>query len=37
MNKRAFTISDQIALLKERGMTFHNEAQAHSLLKNISY
>ena len=37
MNKPAYTISDQIALLKHRGMTFRNEAQAHDLLKNISY
>ena len=37
MNKPAYTISDQIALLKQRGMAFRNEAQAHDLLKNISY
>jgi len=37
MDKPAYTISDQIALLKKRGMTFRNEAQAHELLKNISY
>ena len=37
MNKPAYTISDQIALLKQRGMTFRNEQQAYELLKNISY
>jgi abortive infection bacteriophage resistance protein len=37
MNKPTYTISDQIALLKQRGMTFRNEAQAYDLLKNISY
>ncbi|MCL2727807.1 MAG: Abi family protein [Bacteroidales bacterium] len=37
MDKPAYTISEQIALLKQRGMTFRNEAQAHNLLKNISY
>jgi abortive infection bacteriophage resistance protein len=37
MNKPTYTISDQIALLKQRGMLFHDEAQAYSLLKNISY
>jgi abortive infection bacteriophage resistance protein len=37
MNKPAYTISDQIALLKQRGMTFSNEAQTQHLLKNISY
>jgi len=37
MSKPAYTISDQIALLKERGMTFRNEAQAYDFLKNISY
>ena len=37
MNKPAYTISDQIALLKQRGMTFSDETQAHDLLKNISY
>ena len=36
-NKPAYTISDQIALLKQRGMLFRNETQAHHLLKNISY
>jgi len=37
MNKPAFTISDQIALLKQRGMSFRNETQAYDRLKNISY
>ena len=37
MNKPAYTISDQIALLKQRGMMFRDEANAHILLKNISY
>ena len=37
MTKPAYTISEQIALLKQRGMTFGNEAQAYELLKNISF
>ena len=37
MNKPTYTISDQIALLKQRGMTFCDEVQAYNLLKNISY
>jgi len=37
MDKPAYTISDQIKLLKQRGMTFRDEAQAYNLLKNISY
>jgi len=37
MNKPAYTISDQIALLKQRGMIFYDEIQAHNLLKNINY
>jgi abortive infection bacteriophage resistance protein len=37
MNKSAYTVADQIALLKRRGMLFRNEAQAHDHLKNISY
>ena len=37
MTKPAYTISDQIALLKQRGMTFNNETQAYCLLKNISF
>jgi len=36
-NKPAFTIADQIGLLKQRGMLFHNEASAHHFLVNISY
>jgi len=37
MNKPAYTISDQIDLLKQRGMLFKDEAQSHDRLKNISY
>ncbi|MDR1119914.1 MAG: Abi family protein [Dysgonamonadaceae bacterium] len=37
MNKPAYTITDQIALLKQRGMIFKDEAQAHNHLQNISY
>jgi len=37
MNKTAYTISDQISLLKQRGMLFRNETEASALLKNISY
>jgi abortive infection bacteriophage resistance protein len=37
MNKPAFAISDQIALLKSRGMLFRDEIKAHNLLKKISY
>jgi abortive infection bacteriophage resistance protein len=36
-NKPALTISDQIALLKTRGMLFRNEADATKALGNISY
>lgn len=36
-NKPAFTIADQIALLKQRGMLFRNEANAPHFLENISY
>ena len=36
-NKPAYTISDQIALLKQRGMLFRNETLAYDLLKDISY
>ena len=36
-NKPAFTIADQIALLKHRGMLFRNEANAPHFLENISY
>jgi abortive infection bacteriophage resistance protein len=37
MNKPAYTISDQIALLKQRGMLFKDEAAACNRLKNVSY
>jgi abortive infection bacteriophage resistance protein len=37
MNKPAYTINDQIALLKRRGMLFRDEAKARILLKKISY
>jgi abortive infection bacteriophage resistance protein len=37
MNKPAYTISDQIALLKQRGMLFKNEDKAFKRLKNTSY
>lgn len=36
-NKPAYTIANQIALLKERGMRFKNEATAPHFLQNISY
>jgi abortive infection bacteriophage resistance protein len=36
-NKVAYTITDQIALLKQRGMLFKDEVQAYDSLKNISY
>ncbi|HPS31733.1 MAG TPA: Abi family protein [bacterium] len=36
-NKPAYTISQQIELLKQRGMLFRNEESAQSVLKNISY
>jgi len=36
-NKPAYTIANQIALLKQRGMLFRNEADAPHCLKNISY
>ncbi|MFE3869028.1 hypothetical protein ACFX5E_13245 [Flavobacterium sp. LS2P90] len=36
-NKAPKTVEEQIALLKERGMLFHNEANAPHFLKNISY
>ena len=35
--KPAYTIGDQIALLKQRGMLFRNEASAPHYLENISY
>jgi len=37
MNKPAFTISDQIELLKSRGMLFRDEIKAYVQLKKISY
>jgi abortive infection bacteriophage resistance protein len=37
MNKAAYTVDNQIALLKQRGMLFKDEAQAYDRLKNISY
>jgi abortive infection bacteriophage resistance protein len=37
VNKPAYTIVEQIALLKQRGMLFHNEDTAHHFLANISY
>jgi abortive infection bacteriophage resistance protein len=37
VNKPAYTISDQIALLKQRGMLFKDETQANDRLKNVSY
>lgn len=36
-NKPAFTIADQIQLLKSRSMLFRNESQAVESLQNISY
>lgn len=36
-NKPARSITDQISLLKQRGMLFHNELQASHFLENISY
>lgn len=36
-NKTAYTIADQILLLKSRGMLFRNEQQAAHFLLNISY
>jgi len=35
--EQRYTISDQIALLKQRGMIFNDETQASELLKNINY
>jgi abortive infection bacteriophage resistance protein len=37
MNKPAYTIIDQITLLRQRGMLFKDETRAHEYLKNISY
>jgi len=36
-NKPAYTTTQQIELLKQRGMQFRNEASAEHTLKNISY
>ncbi|RNI28925.1 Abi family protein [Rufibacter immobilis] len=36
-NKSAYTIADQVALLKSRGMLFRDEPSALHLLGNISY
>lgn len=36
-NKPAYTIVDQIQLLKSRGLLFRDETQAAHWLKNISY
>lgn len=36
-NKPAYTITEQIALLKQRGMLFRDEAHAPHFLENISY
>ena len=36
-NKLPKTVEEQITLLKERGMLFHNQANAPHFLKNISY
>ena len=36
-NKPAITFSDQVARLKARGLTFANEAEAESILSDISY
>lgn len=36
-NKPAYSIADQIQLLKSRGMQFRDEPEASSILKNISY
>ena len=36
-NKAPYSISDQISLLKQRGMLFKDEQSAHHFLENISY
>ena len=36
-NKTPYSIADQIALLKQRGMHFNDEQSAHHFLENISY
>lgn len=35
--KFPITVSDQIIILKERGLFFENEMRAHNYLSNISY
>ena len=37
INKPAYTISDQISLLKQRGLQFRDEADAYRHLENINY
>ncbi|MDR1975344.1 MAG: Abi family protein [Bacteroidales bacterium] len=37
MNKPAYTVTEQIALLRQRGMLFHDEKQAYTRLKSIGY
>jgi abortive infection bacteriophage resistance protein len=37
MNKPAYTIADQIALIKRRGMIFKDEPAAFERLKAVSY
>ena len=37
MNKPAYTITEQIALLKKRGMLFRNETEASQCLNDIGY
>jgi len=37
VNKAAHSITDQIALLKQRGMLFKDKSSAYNILKNISY
>lgn len=37
MNKPSRSIDEQIELLKQRGMLFHDEDAAKNTLKNISY
>jgi abortive infection bacteriophage resistance protein len=36
-NKTPYSIADQIALLKHRGMLFNDEQSARHFLENISY
>lgn len=37
MNKPAYTIVDQISMLKQRGMLFKGEIEAYQCLDNIGY